>query len=206
MERPKRGLSAFDDIERLDQLGEVGKRPRQPVELVDDDHVDLSRALPAKFDFAAARFSSRSPPGRPRLHPRVQGLVGNDARALAGCAQRLRFARKAAAYDAGPVQWETATTPAISANTKKMRPTMAPHRVLTRSVTSTRLLKDLIAKDGDLRGIFASDHDLRRDRDLADTCRLAVGDFVCSDVQRSIFRGDLSGRRRLVRSGGPSQI
>ena len=44
MERPKRGLSAFDDIERLDQLGEVGKRPRQPVEIVDDDHVDLSRA------------------------------------------------------------------------------------------------------------------------------------------------------------------
>ena len=44
MERPKRGLSAFDDIERLDQLGEVGKRPRQPVDLVDDDHVDLSRA------------------------------------------------------------------------------------------------------------------------------------------------------------------
>ena len=41
MERPKRGLSAFDDIERLDQLGEVGKRPRQPVDLVDDDHVDL---------------------------------------------------------------------------------------------------------------------------------------------------------------------
>src|SRR5271166_6635308 len=26
------------------QLGEVGKRPRQPVDLVDDDHVDLSRA------------------------------------------------------------------------------------------------------------------------------------------------------------------
>ena len=44
MERPKRGLSAFDDIERLDQLGEVDKRPRQPVDLVDDDHVDLSRA------------------------------------------------------------------------------------------------------------------------------------------------------------------
>ena len=44
MERPKRGPSAFDDIERLDQLGEVGKRPRQPVDLVDDDHVDLSRA------------------------------------------------------------------------------------------------------------------------------------------------------------------
>ena len=43
MERPKRGLSAFDDIERLDQLGEVGKRPRQPVDLVDDDHVDLAR-------------------------------------------------------------------------------------------------------------------------------------------------------------------
>ena len=30
MERPKRGLSAFDDIERLDQLGEVGKRPERP--------------------------------------------------------------------------------------------------------------------------------------------------------------------------------
>ena len=30
MERPKRGLSAFDDIERLDQLGEVGKRPIEP--------------------------------------------------------------------------------------------------------------------------------------------------------------------------------
>ena len=43
MERPKRGLSAFDDIERLDQLGEVGKRPRQPVELGDDDHVEIFR-------------------------------------------------------------------------------------------------------------------------------------------------------------------
>ena len=29
MERPKRGLSAFDDIERLDQLGEVGKQRSQ---------------------------------------------------------------------------------------------------------------------------------------------------------------------------------
>ena len=39
MERPKRGLSAFDDIERLDQLGEVGKRPRQPVDLALGDPV-----------------------------------------------------------------------------------------------------------------------------------------------------------------------
>ena len=31
MERPKRGLSAFDDIERLDQLGEVGKRRLAPL-------------------------------------------------------------------------------------------------------------------------------------------------------------------------------
>ena len=30
-------------VEQLDQLGEVGKRPRQPVDLVDDDHVDLPR-------------------------------------------------------------------------------------------------------------------------------------------------------------------
>ncbi len=30
-------------VEQLDQLGEVGKRPRQPVDLVDDDHVDLAR-------------------------------------------------------------------------------------------------------------------------------------------------------------------
>src|SRR5271166_1428256 len=27
---------------QLDQLGEVGERPRQPVNLVDDDHVDLA--------------------------------------------------------------------------------------------------------------------------------------------------------------------
>src|SRR5271166_631004 len=30
-------------IEQLDQLGEVGERPRQPVDLVDDDHVDPPR-------------------------------------------------------------------------------------------------------------------------------------------------------------------
>ena len=27
-------------VEQLDQLGEVSKRPRQPVDLVDDDHVN----------------------------------------------------------------------------------------------------------------------------------------------------------------------
>ena len=31
-------------IEELDQLGEVGQRPRQPVYLVDDDDVDLPGA------------------------------------------------------------------------------------------------------------------------------------------------------------------
>jgi hypothetical protein len=31
-------------IEKLDQLGEVGKRPRQPVYPVDDDDVDLAGA------------------------------------------------------------------------------------------------------------------------------------------------------------------
>ena len=31
-------------IEQLDQLGEVGKRPRQTVDLVDDDDVDLAGA------------------------------------------------------------------------------------------------------------------------------------------------------------------
>ena len=31
-------------IEELDQLGEVGKRSRQPVYLVDDDDVDLAGA------------------------------------------------------------------------------------------------------------------------------------------------------------------
>jgi hypothetical protein len=31
-------------IEELDQLGEVGQRPRQPVYLVDDDDVDLAGA------------------------------------------------------------------------------------------------------------------------------------------------------------------
>ena len=46
MERPKRGLSAFDDIERLDQLGEVGKRPRQPVDLVD---APVAVGVPAGF-------------------------------------------------------------------------------------------------------------------------------------------------------------
>jgi hypothetical protein len=29
-------------VEQFDQLGEVGKRPRQPVDLVDDNHVDLT--------------------------------------------------------------------------------------------------------------------------------------------------------------------
>ena len=29
-------------VEQLDQLGEVSERPRQPVDLVDDDHVDLA--------------------------------------------------------------------------------------------------------------------------------------------------------------------
>ena len=32
------------DIKQLDQLGEVGKRPRQTVYLVDDDDVDLAGA------------------------------------------------------------------------------------------------------------------------------------------------------------------
>ena len=31
-------------IEDLDNLGEIGQRPRQPVDLVDDDHVDFPRA------------------------------------------------------------------------------------------------------------------------------------------------------------------
>ena len=30
-------------VEVFDQLGEVGERARQPVDLVDDDHVDPSR-------------------------------------------------------------------------------------------------------------------------------------------------------------------
>ena len=30
-------------IERLDQLGEVGERAGQPIDLIDDDHVDPSR-------------------------------------------------------------------------------------------------------------------------------------------------------------------
>ena len=29
-------------VEKLDELGEVGERPRQPVDLVDDDDVDLA--------------------------------------------------------------------------------------------------------------------------------------------------------------------
>jgi hypothetical protein len=29
-------------VEQLDEFGEVGQRPRQPVDLVDDDDVDLS--------------------------------------------------------------------------------------------------------------------------------------------------------------------
>ena len=31
-------------VEDLDDLGEVGQRPGQPVDLVDDHHVDLARA------------------------------------------------------------------------------------------------------------------------------------------------------------------
>ena len=30
-------------IECLDQLGEIGQRPGQPIDLIDDDHVDPSR-------------------------------------------------------------------------------------------------------------------------------------------------------------------
>jgi hypothetical protein len=31
-------------IEQFDQLGKVGKRPRQAIDLIDDDHVDLPGA------------------------------------------------------------------------------------------------------------------------------------------------------------------
>jgi hypothetical protein len=31
-------------VEQLDELGEVGQRPCQPVDLIDHDHVDLSSA------------------------------------------------------------------------------------------------------------------------------------------------------------------
>jgi hypothetical protein len=39
---PRRSLRSNDA--ELDQFGEVGKRPRQPVYLVDDDDVDLAGA------------------------------------------------------------------------------------------------------------------------------------------------------------------
>jgi hypothetical protein len=46
-------------IEELDQRGEVGKRSRQPVYLVDDDDVDLAGADVVQQSLEAIRFWSK---------------------------------------------------------------------------------------------------------------------------------------------------
>src|ERR1019366_434232 len=38
-DRHKRDAAAVKDI---DELGKIGERPRQPVDLIDDDHIDLA--------------------------------------------------------------------------------------------------------------------------------------------------------------------
>ena len=50
-------------VEQFDQLGEVGERPRQPVNLVDDDHVDL--AGPDIVQQLLERRRSIEPPEKP---------------------------------------------------------------------------------------------------------------------------------------------
>jgi hypothetical protein len=47
-------------VEQFDQPGEIGERPREPVDLVDDDNVD-----PAGPDIGSSRCSA----GRARLPP-----------------------------------------------------------------------------------------------------------------------------------------
>jgi hypothetical protein len=58
-------------IEELDQLGEVGKRSRQPVYLVDDDDVDLAGTdvvgcLAAKGASTSVSVSMRGKMATPR--------------------------------------------------------------------------------------------------------------------------------------------
>ena len=50
-------------VEQLDQLGEVGKRPRQAVDLVDDDDVDLAGPTSSSSFCSAGR--SIDPPEKP---------------------------------------------------------------------------------------------------------------------------------------------
>ena len=63
-------VTATNDIDlrvkRLDQLGEVGERSGETVDLVDDDHVD-----PAEFDFAEQPFQGRAL----KVAPGIGGVV-----------------------------------------------------------------------------------------------------------------------------------
>ena len=51
-------------IEQLDQLGEVGERAGQPVDLVDDHHIDAARR-----DILA---EAPEAPGAPAIRPRTR--------------------------------------------------------------------------------------------------------------------------------------
>ena len=50
-------------IEQFDQLGEVGQRTGQAVDLVDDDDIDLARSISARSCCRAGR--SVDPPEKP---------------------------------------------------------------------------------------------------------------------------------------------
>ena len=52
-------------IKELDQLGEIGKRPGQPVDLVDDDDIDL-----AGPDLGEEALAGQGGPARPRKRRR----------------------------------------------------------------------------------------------------------------------------------------
>ena len=51
-------------VEQFDQLGKIGQRPGQPVDLVDDDDVDLAGATSAS-SFCRAGRSSEAPEKAP---------------------------------------------------------------------------------------------------------------------------------------------
>jgi hypothetical protein len=51
-------------IEDLDDLGEVEERPGQPVDLIDDHHIDLARR-----DIAEKRFEDWTVQGLPEKPP-----------------------------------------------------------------------------------------------------------------------------------------
>src|SRR3984893_8651827 len=73
-------------FEKLDELGEVGKRPRQPIDLVDDDDVDLLRSDLVQQGLEGGPIERRTGEGA------IIEAVGNEPPALVGLALDIGLA------------------------------------------------------------------------------------------------------------------